>query len=85
MFSHVDKATYLGEYRVWLEFNDGSAGEVDLSNELDGGVFNPLKNSDYFKTFTLQGHTLSRDNGADFAPEFLQALMMSRGKIGSRT
>ena len=85
MFLHVDKATYLGEYRVWLEFNDGSAGEVDLSNELDGRIFNPLKNSDYFKTFTLQGHTPSWDNGADLAPEFLQALMMSQSKIASRT
>ena len=85
MFLQVDKAEYLSEYRVWLEFDDGSAGEVDLLNELDGKVFMPLKNTDYFKAFALQGRTLSWEDGTDFAPEFLQELMVSRGKIASRT
>ncbi len=85
MFLHVGKAIYLGEYRVWLEFNDGSAGEVDLSGELDGKVFRSLKNSDYFKNFSLRGYTLSWEDGADFAPEFLQELMVTQGKVASCT
>ena len=32
----------------------------------------PLQDIDYFKIFKIRGHTLSWDNGADFAPEFLQ-------------
>ena len=83
MFLHVDKAEYLGGYRVWLEFNDGSAGEVDLSNELDGKVFRPFQDLEYFKPFSLEGHTLSWENGADFAPEFLKELMLSQGKVAS--
>jgi hypothetical protein len=72
MFIHVSDAKYIGDYKVWLAFNDGAQGEIDLSSELYGEVFEPLKNMSLFKSFTLEGHTLSWSNGADFAPEFLR-------------
>ena len=72
MFTHVNQAKYIGGYTVWLAFNDGAEGEIDLSGELYGEVFEPLKDVEFFKTFTLEGHTLSWSNGADFAPEFLR-------------
>jgi len=34
MFMHVIEAKYIDDYRVWLLFNDGAKGEVDLSPEL---------------------------------------------------
>lgn len=71
MFVHVTNAKYCGDYRVWLSFNDGKEGEIDLVHELYGQVFEPLKDKEFFKSFKLEGHTLSWDNGADFAPEFL--------------
>ena len=72
MFIHVTNAKYIDNYKVWLSFNDGAQGEVDLSTELHGEVFEPLKDIDFFKSFKLEGHTLSWKNGADFAPEFLR-------------
>ena len=72
MFIHVTQAKYLQDYRVRLSFNDGATGEVDLSKELDGELFEPLKDPGVFKSFKLEGHTLSWNNGADFAPEFLR-------------
>ena len=33
---HVVDARYLGDYKVWLEFNDGRKGVVDLADELYG-------------------------------------------------
>ncbi len=72
MFIHVEKAKYVKDYKVWLSFNDGTEGEIDLSSELDGEIFEPLKDISFFKSFTLDGHTLSWRNGADFAPEFLR-------------
>ncbi len=72
MFTHVEKAKYLDGYKVWLAFNDGTEGEIDLSSELYGEIFEPLKDVSFFKSFTLEGHTLSWSNGADFAPEFLR-------------
>ena len=72
MFTHVEQAKYIDGYKVWLSFNDGVQGEIDLSSELYGEVFEPLKDISFFKSFSLEGHTLSWSNGADFAPEFLR-------------
>ena len=72
MIPWVIKAKYVKDHRVWLLFNDGTEGEVDLSNELDGEIFKPLREVSYFKNFKIVGHTLSWENGADFAPEFLR-------------
>ncbi|GAB4265929.1 MAG: hypothetical protein Kow0065_16740 [Methylomicrobium sp.] len=73
MFLHVTNA----KYRVWLSFNDDSEGEVDLSSELYGEVFEPLKNKKFFSSFVLEGHTLSWQNGADFATEFLREQLLN--------
>ncbi len=75
MFVHVNDARYIGDYKVWLSFNDGAQGEVDLAPELYGEIFEPLKDLSFFRSFTLEGHTLSWSNGADFAPEFLYELV----------
>ena len=72
MFMHVTQAKYIEEYKVWLSFNDGAEGEIELTSEMHGEVFEPLKDKTFFKPFTLDGHTLSWSNGADFAPEFLR-------------
>ena len=59
-------------YRVWLRFEDGREGEVDLEGELWGELFEPLREQDLFKTVELNREldTICWD-GADFAPEFL--------------
>jgi len=72
MFVHVEEARYVAGYRVWLRFNDGTSGEVDLEAQLEGPVFGPLKDPATFKRFTVAYHTLCWPNGADFAPEFLR-------------
>jgi len=72
MFIHVNEAKYINGYKIWLSFNDGSQGEIDLSSELYGEIFEPLKDISFFMSFNLEGHTLSWSNGADFAPEFLR-------------
>jgi Protein of unknown function (DUF2442) len=72
MFMHVTQAQYIGDYKVRLSFNDGVEGEIDLASKLYGEVFEPLKDKAFFKSFTLEGHTLFWRNGADFAPEFLR-------------
>ena len=67
------EARYVRDYVVWLRFDDGAMGEVDLSDRLYGPVFQPLKDPKYFQTFEVDRelHTLVWPNGADFAPEFL--------------
>jgi hypothetical protein len=70
---HVLEARHVGGYVVWLRFQDGTAGEVDLSGELRGPVFEPLRDLAMFSRFRLdpEFHTLVWPNGADLAPEFL--------------
>jgi len=74
MFTEVVKAEYAGGYRVKLWFNNGVAKVVDLKSSLNGLVFEPLKDLDFFKRFTVKYNTLEWDNGADFAPEYLLSL-----------
>jgi hypothetical protein len=76
MFLHVTKVEYLEKYRLRLEFDDGTAREVDLENELYGEVFEPLKDLNLFKQIYLNPDTKTIEwpNGADFAPEFLHEI-----------
>ena len=69
----VIEARYLGEFVVWLKFRDGTAGEIDLSSELRGPAFEPLRDFAVFRQFQIHPelHTLVWPNGADPAPEFL--------------
>ena len=73
MILHVVEVKYVRDYVIWVRFNDGAAGEVDLSEELDGEVFGPLKDPALFKTVKVDPllQTIVWDNGADLAPEFL--------------
>ncbi len=77
MFLHVVEARYLHDYTLWVRFNDGTGGDVDLEPELDGEVFGPLRDLSLFKSFRVDPEiqTVVWDNGADFAPEFLQELL----------
>ncbi len=73
MILHVKEAKYLHDYVIWLRFNDGTEGEVDLSAELDGEVFGPLRDIQKFASFRVDPlvETIVWENGADLAPEFL--------------
>jgi hypothetical protein len=70
---HVIDARYLGDYKVWLEFNDGRKGVVDLSDDLFGEPFEPLRDRERFAEFYLDYGlaTIAWHTGADFAPDYL--------------
>lgn len=73
MFLHVLEVIYLGEYRLRLVFNDGVVKDVDLKDELEGQVFEPLKDVALFRRVKVNPdtQTIEWSTGADFAPEFL--------------
>lgn len=73
MFPRVIEARYVREFIVWVRFQDGVQGEVDLLPQLYGEVFEPLKDNRVFQRFRVDPdlHTLVWPNGADFSPEFL--------------
>jgi len=73
MIPKVKEAKYVQGFSIHLRFSDGVEGTVDLVEELQGEVFEPLNDPDYFRQFSVHPelHTIVWPNGADFAPEFL--------------
>ncbi|PHS55569.1 MAG: hypothetical protein COB17_11445 [Sulfurimonas sp.] len=73
MFIYVTEAKYLHDYEVELKFNDGRKGVVNLESELYGTMFEPLKDKIFFASVVLDKDldTITWENGADLAPEFL--------------
>lgn len=69
----VLEARYVRGHVVWLRFRDGSQGEIDLSAAFNGPIFEPLRDPNYFRQFSLntQFHTLVWPNDEDIAPEYL--------------
>jgi hypothetical protein len=67
--------------RVRVRFEDGIAGDVDLSYLLDyGGVFEPLHDPEYFRRLRADrdAGTIVWPNDADIAPETLYAAALKR-------
>jgi Protein of unknown function (DUF2442) len=72
----VTEATPSTEYTVHVRFEDGLTADVDLSYLLDyGGVFEPLRDLEYFRRLRADGEagTIVWPNDADIAPETLYA------------
>ena len=72
----VTQAVYQEDYKIFLQFNNGLSGVVDLEKYLDGEVFQPLKHKEFFKKFQVDAWTVYWENGSDFAPEFLCDLLL---------
>ena len=71
MFLEITKAEYIGGYRLRIWFNNGEVRIADLADSLNGEVFQPLRDLDYFSRFSIPFNTVEWENGADFAPEYL--------------
>jgi len=73
---HVTDVEFLGGHRLRLDFDDGSSGEIDFSDEEWQGVFAPLADPNYFGAVELDEElgTIVWPNGADIAPETLRRL-----------
>jgi hypothetical protein len=64
----------VGEHRLFLRFEDGVAGEIDLYPALRfDGVFEPLRDAAFFAEVSLNGElgTIVWPNGADLCPDVL--------------
>jgi hypothetical protein len=69
----VQKAQYIGEYKIRLTFNTGEVGDVDLEETIRRyPVALPLLDPKVFSNFHLdEWPTLAWDCGFDIAPEAL--------------
>lgn len=80
MILHTTEVAPLSNFRLFLRFNNGDSGEVNLADELDGELFGPLRDPALFATAIQHPvmRTVAWANGADLAPEFLCELMQSQ-------
>jgi len=69
----VRDVAYQSEYKLLLTFENGVVKLVDMEQYLDGEIFEPLKDIDYFKTVRVNPDidTIVWDNDADVSPDFL--------------
>jgi len=69
----VKDASYVEGYKLRIRFENDEIKVVDLSVHLDGGIFEPLKDISYFKSFDVNRDidTVVWPNEADFCPDFL--------------
>lgn len=73
----VVDARYDGDYRILVEFSDGTRGIVDLQETIfkdSRPIFAVLRERDLFRRFRVEMDTVVWDNGLDLAPEFLYGL-----------
>lgn len=70
---YVIEAIYQNDYKIKLRFDSNEVFVVDFRHLLQGEIFAPLKDLAVFSKFVLHPdlETLTWENGADFAPEFL--------------
>jgi hypothetical protein len=70
----VVNAELRGDYKIFIEFNDGRKGIFDFRNKFETDhreIIRELIDREKFKTIKVERHTLCWDNGVDFAPEYL--------------
>ena len=86
MILNVTYAEYKTGYKVLLSFNNGESIIVDLEDVLledSRKIFFPLRDLEYFKRFKLGLNTITWDNEADFAPEYLLELGKQQESVKS--
>jgi hypothetical protein len=81
MLHDVVEATWLGDHRVSIRFDDGLQGEIDLASIVTfEGVFASLRSTERFAELRVDPDlgTICWPNGADIAPETLYAALQPR-------
>jgi hypothetical protein len=66
-------------YRVWIRFDDGLEGEVDLSDLVGQGIFSAWESIKYFNEVRVDArtHTLAWGNDIDLDPYVLRDRLLN--------
>jgi hypothetical protein len=82
----IIEAKHVKYYEIWIKFNDGVEGIVDLKSTIADDhreIFKELKDEDKFKRFRVDADTIVWENGLDLAPEYLYDLTLKTLKKAS--
>lgn len=79
----VIEVKILNNYTLFLRFENGECGEVDISKLISfTGVFEKLKDKKYFSTVYVneESGTICWENGADISPKYLYEHLQKKSK-----
>jgi hypothetical protein len=78
----VTSAKYVSGLTLDISFSDGARAEIDFSTWVNRyPFFAPLKDTEYFRNFSLDGWTVVWPNGADIAPETLHSIAVNANQL----
>ncbi|HKK64154.1 MAG TPA: DUF2442 domain-containing protein [Bacteroidales bacterium] len=78
MLLQVKKAHYLHDYKLYIQFNDGTEGNIDLKETIfedNRKIFKQLRGVEEFKKFKVALNTICWFNDLDLAPEYMKEKM----------
>ena len=84
MLLQVKKAHYLHDYKLHIQFNDGTKGDIDLKETIfedNRIIFKQLRGIEKFKKFKVALNTVCWFNELDLAPEYLKCKIAEQGKL----
>ncbi len=69
----VEQVTALPEHKLYIEFNDGQKGIVDVTPFMESAFFNHLRDPNYFSQVSVFFCGIGWPNGQDLSPDTLEA------------
>ncbi|MCL1931172.1 MAG: DUF2442 domain-containing protein [Treponema sp.] len=79
----VINAELKNDYKIYVEFNNGTKGTIDFKKILEEDhreIIKELLNKELFKTVKVNLNTLCWDNEVDFAPDYLYEQLEAKEK-----
>lgn len=83
MVPAVIKVLPIDDYVLSIFFDNGEYGRLDMTEYLDFGVFNRLKDPEAFRRVRVSFDTVEWDVGVDLDPEFVYAKCSITGTVHS--
>ena len=84
MLLQVEKANYIKNYMLHVNFNDGTEGDIDLKDTIfndNRKIFKELQKIDNFKNFSIALNTVCWYNNLDLAPEYIKEKIAEQNRI----
>jgi hypothetical protein len=85
MLNRIVRVTPLPKYRLRVEFDDGVSGLIDLTGELTGEMFEPLRDEALFRQVAIDDYgAVCWPNGPDLAPDAMYIEITGKSPARSR-